>query len=60
LCLEFPTRFDVDVLQEKDQILSCGRLRDVLMVIPEVEALILELRMPVDIYHLSWVSPTEH
>jgi len=29
-------------------------------VIPEVQALVLELRMPVDVGDLSWVPPTEH
>jgi hypothetical protein len=60
VCLEFTAHFHVDVLQEEQQILRFGRLRDVLLVVPEVQTLILELRMAVDVGNTPRVPPSEY
>ena len=31
-----------------------------LLVVPEVQALVVKLRMPVDVRHFSGVAPAEH
>ncbi len=58
--LELPALLNVDVLQQEDQVLGVRWHRDVLLVVPEVQAVIVDLWVAMDVRHLAGVAPAQH